>query len=169
MSVNHSKDRILVTGASGKQAALLLPFLIPKWKNVRLAVNSDTSRDRMKNKYPGAEVVQVDLAEPKECRNLLDGVTAVYHINPTMHPRETEIGYYMIDAAIAQGDTFKHFVFSSVLNTQLRGLLNHDRKRYVVGPGLSTTFCFWQSPIIADCRSTTYAQHSRRSTCLSQD
>ena len=160
MSVDHS---------SGKQAALLLPFLIPKWKNVRLAVNSDTSRDRMKNEYSSAEIVQVDLTEPKECRNLLDGVTAVYHIGPSMHPHETEIGYNMIDAAVAQGRSFQHFVFSSVLNTQIRKMFNHDCKRYVVGPALSTATYFWQSQIIADCQNPTYSQHFRKSTCLSQD
>ena len=37
----------------------------------------------------------------------------------------------MTDAAIAQKGPFNHFLYSSVLNTQLRKLLNHDCKRYV--------------------------------------
>ncbi|KAJ9198005.1 hypothetical protein DTO207G8_4433 [Paecilomyces variotii] len=41
----------------------------------------------------------------------------------------------MIDAAVAesrrQGSNFKHFIYSSVLQTQLRKLMNHDAKRYV--------------------------------------
>lgn len=39
----------------------------------------------------------------------------------------------MIDAAVeeARGGNFKHFVLSSVLNTQLRKMMNHDCKRYV--------------------------------------
>ena len=39
----------------------------------------------------------------------------------------------MIDAAItyAKEGSFKHYIFSSVLNTQLRKLMNHDCKRYV--------------------------------------
>ncbi|KAL8827512.1 MAG: hypothetical protein Q9191_003141 [Dirinaria sp. TL-2023a] len=131
MSVDYSKDLILVTCASGKQGAFLLPFLVPKWKHLRLAVNSESSRDRLEKAYPNAEVVQVNLAEPTECRQLLTGVTALYHIGPPLHPHETEIGYNMIDAAVAQGGAFKHFVFSSVLNTQIRKMLNHDGKRYV--------------------------------------
>lgn len=53
----------------------------------------------------------------------------------SFHPHETEIGYNVIDACVAaskeSGSKFKHFVFSSVLCTQLRKLLNHDCKRYV--------------------------------------
>lgn len=41
----------------------------------------------------------------------------------------------MIDAAVHEvgrkGNRFQHFIYSSVLNTQLRKLLNHDCKRYV--------------------------------------
>lgn len=131
MSVNHSEDLILVTSASGKQASFLLPFLVKKWKNLRLAVHSQGSRETLAKEYPEADVLQADLAEPKDCQNLLKGVTALYHIGPPFHPHETGIGYNMIDAAKDE-PTFKHFVFSSVLNTQLRKLLNHDCKRYVV-------------------------------------
>lgn len=39
----------------------------------------------------------------------------------------------MVDAAAeeARHGTFKHFAYSSVLNTQLRKMMNHDCKRYV--------------------------------------
>ena len=131
MSVDYVNDVILVTCASGKQASFLLPFLVKKWKHLRLAVHSPESRDRLTKDYPDAEVLQANLAEPKECKQILQNVTAVYHIGPTFHPREPEIGYNMIDAAVAEGPSFKHFVYSSVINTQLRKLLNHDCKRYV--------------------------------------
>ena len=134
MTVDYAQDVILVTCASGKQAGFLLPFLVAKWKNLRLMVSSEASRQKLEQAYPKAEVIQADLTEPKDCRNIMNGVTAVYHIGPPLHPHETEIGYNMIDAAAAQtGSTFKQFVLSSVLNTQLRKLMNHDCKRYVVG------------------------------------
>ena len=150
MSVDFSEDLLLVTCASGKQASFLLPFLSMKWKKLRLAVNSQASRENLKHIYPDAEVVQADLAEPKDCQKLLEGVTAAYHIGPPLHPHETEIGYNMIDAAAAQKElTFKHFVFSSVLNTQLRKLLNHDCKRYVVSQVMGSKFAYldkiWRS------------------------
>ncbi|OJD35391.1 nucleoside-diphosphate-sugar epimerase [Diplodia corticola] len=61
------------------------------------------------------------------------GVTTVLHIGPSFHPHETEMGYFMVDAAVqeAKRGTFKHFIYSSVLNTQLRKMMNHDCKRYV--------------------------------------
>ena len=59
----------------------------------------------------------------------------MYHIGPSFHPHETEMGYNVIDAAVAEskkpGSKFKHFVYSSVLNSQLSKMLNHDRKKYV--------------------------------------
>ena len=131
MPVDYANDVILVTCASGKQASLLLPFLSKKWKHLRLAVHSPESQDRLTKEYPDAEVLQANLAEPEECKQLLQNVTAVYHIGPTFHPHEPGMRYNMIDAAVAAGQSFKHFVYSSVINTQLRKLLNHDSKRYV--------------------------------------
>ena len=143
MPVDYANDVILVTCASGKQASFLLPFLSKQWKHLRLAVHSPESQDRLTKQYPGAEVLQANLAEPKECKQLLRNVTAVYHIGPTFHPHEPGIGYNMIDAAAAEGQSFKHFVYSSVINTQLRKLLNHDCKRhveeYLMESGLSYT------------------------------
>ena len=164
MSVDYAKDLILVTGASGKQGTRLLPFLVPKWKNIRLAVSTESSRDRMKKAYPDAEIVQVNLAEPTECHQLLNGVTALYHMGPPMHLHEIAMGYNMIDAAIAQGGSFKHFVYSSVLNTQIRKMFNHDGKRYVVCRLSPACICFRQFLVIADCRSATYSQYFRKST-----
>lgn len=112
MSVDYSNDLTLITCASGKQAAFLLPILVNKYKKLRLAVNSQASKERLEKEYSNVDVVQADLTEPQDCRKLLEGVTALYHIGPPMHPKETEIGYNMIDAAVAQGSSFKHFVCS---------------------------------------------------------
>jgi len=114
----------------------LLPHLYdnPKY-HLRLAVNSDSSKQRLSKQYPNADVVQVDLSEPAEIRQLVKDAAVFYHVGPAFHPHETQVGYNVIDACAAaskeQGSKFKHFVFSSVLCTQLRKLLNHDCKRYV--------------------------------------
>lgn len=77
----------------------------------------------------------MDMTEPSSCRSVLHGVTTVFHIGPPFHPHETEIGYNMVDAAVAEcevpGSRFRHFVYSSVLQSVFRKMLNHDRKRYV--------------------------------------
>lgn len=134
MPIDYEKDFILLTSANGKQCNQLIPFLLPKWKHLRLAARSDTSRQQLLEKYADKskahiDIVLADLAQPDDCKRILAGVTAVYHIGPSFHPRETEIGYNMIESALA--NNIKHFVYSSVLHPSLRKLLNHDRKRYV--------------------------------------
>ena len=65
---------------------------------------------------------------------VLAGAAAVYHIGPTFHTFETQIGHNMVTAALAHQKAdgiFKHFVYSSVTHTQIRKLLNHDAKRLV--------------------------------------
>ncbi|KAL2006582.1 hypothetical protein VTN00DRAFT_9250 [Thermoascus crustaceus] len=138
--------------ASGKQCSHLIPLLLQPhlgFKRLRLAVNSATSEARLKTQYHRhhqnsnveIEVIRADLTQPADCARLVAGVTTIYHVGPSVHPRETDIGYNMVDAAVAESKKsrvdsesesgLKHFVYSSVLNTQLRKMLNHDCKRYV--------------------------------------
>ncbi|KAL0264396.1 hypothetical protein SLS55_000346 [Diplodia seriata] len=133
MTVDHENDLLLITCASGKQASRLLALLHNKWKRLRLVVNSPSSEQRLKQQYPGADVTRASLENVDEARRIMAGVATVCHIGPSFHPHETEMGYFMIDAAVeeARHGTFKHFVYSSVLNTQLRKMMNHDCKRYV--------------------------------------
>lgn len=133
MPANHETDLLLITCASGKQASRLVPLLYDKWKRLRLVVHSEPSEDRLAKQWPNAEVVRADLEASQDCRRIMDGVATVLHIGPSFHPHETEIGYFMIDAAVheARHGGLRHFVYSSVLDSQLRKLMNHDCKRYV--------------------------------------
>ncbi|KAF2034238.1 NAD(P)-binding protein [Setomelanomma holmii] len=134
MPADPTKDLLLITSASGKQANALLP-LLSEWKNLRLAIKSSTSKDRLKKAYPHAEVIQTDLYSPTNCVNLLRDVNVAIHIGPSYHPHEASIGKMMIDAAISSYQagygTLKHFILSSVLNSQLSKMLNHDCKKDV--------------------------------------
>ncbi|CAN9159809.1 unnamed protein product [Alternaria alternata] len=134
MPADPSKDRLLITSASGKQAGKLLP-LLSEWQNIRLAVHSSSSKARLQQDYPRAEVIQADLYSPSDCASLLENVTTAIHIGPSYHSHETEIGKMMIDAAVAAysngNGVFKHFILSSVLNSQFSKMLNHDYKRVV--------------------------------------
>lgn len=105
MPSDAQNDLVLVTAAGGQQAANLLP-LIYKRTRLRRVVYSVSSQKR--------------LSEPKRG---VAGAAAVYHIGPTFHPFETWIGYSMMQAALAHQKKrliFKHFVYSSVMHTQLR-------------------------------------------------
>ena len=154
MTVDFSNDVILLTCANGKQCSHLIPFLLPKWKHLRLAVKSESSRQALEKKYgptwqsdlkSNIDVVLADLAQPDDCYWIMEGVTAVYHVGPGFHPRETEIGsvipypqhpssahilrYNITDAALHHH--ISHFIYSSVLHPILRKLMNHDCKRYI--------------------------------------
>lgn len=129
-------ELLVITCPSGKQCAHLIPLLYNKgqWK-LRLAAHSQSSVEKLKSQYPDAEVVQVDLNSFSDCQALLTGATAVYHVGPSFHSREREIGFNMIDAAVAEtkrpGNVFKHFVFSGVMGTQIRNLMQHELKAFV--------------------------------------
>jgi uncharacterized protein YbjT (DUF2867 family) len=134
MPADPSKDLLLITSATGKQASTLLP-LLSEWKNVRLAVKSESSKKTLQQQYPHAGVIQTDLYSPKNCASLLKDVAVVIHIGPSYHPHETEIGKMMIDAAVQEYQngkgTFKHFILSSVLNSQFSKMLNHHCKKEI--------------------------------------
>lgn len=73
------------------------------------------------------------MTQPKDCKKIVGGATFVYHTAPTFHPQETQMGNNMIDAAVdeVRKGNFRHFIYSSAIQTQLRKLPNHDCKRYV--------------------------------------
>lgn len=127
---------LVLTCPSGKTCAHLIPLLYNKGKfKIRLAAHSEASVKKLKSQYPDAEIVEADTADLKSCQQLLHGATSVFHIGPSFHSREKEMGFNMIDAAVAEtqrpGNVFKHFVFCSVLSTQHRSLMQHDLKSYV--------------------------------------
>jgi uncharacterized protein YbjT (DUF2867 family) len=130
MAPNFETDLLVITCASGKQSAHLLPLVAQRWKRLRLVVNTPSSQERLQKAYPDAEVIKADLTSLPECKNAVAGASSIFFIGPPCHPRESAIGLNMIDAA-QQLLKAPHFVFSSVLNSQLQKLLNHDCKRYV--------------------------------------
>jgi uncharacterized protein YbjT (DUF2867 family) len=133
MTVDYANDLLVVTCASGKQSSHLLPHIHGEWKRLRLVVNSLSSEERLKRLYPDAEVVRADMAIAQDCARVLKGSTVVFYVGPSLHPREADCGFNMVEAARAEASSgsFKHFVFSSVASAQLRKLLNHDCKRFV--------------------------------------
>jgi len=127
---------IVITGASGRQASSFIPHLLSNsLEPLRLVVHSASSEERLHSAYPSAQVIRADLAQPIECARVVRDAVTIYHVNPSFHPAEAELGKNMVDAALAEsqrsGNGFKHFIFSSVIQTQLRKLMNHDVKRYV--------------------------------------
>lgn len=130
-------ELIALTCASGKQCSHIVPLLYrqPSRYKLRLAVHSTSSLERLQKQYPDAEVIQANLNDPHDCAKILDGTSVMYYISPTFQPHEISFGLNIIDAAVEEarkpGSKFAHFIFSSVIHTYLRKMLNHDRKREI--------------------------------------
>ncbi len=131
---------ILVTAANGNQGRLLVPKLLAAGLPVRACVQSDTSAEVLRD-LGVTEVVVGDLSDPAIAATAVEGVTKIYHIGPTIHPRERDMGFTVIDAARARG--VEHFVFSSVLHAITTDLVQHEIKRdieeHLLSSGLEFT------------------------------
>ncbi|WNV83006.1 NmrA family NAD(P)-binding protein [Umezawaea sp. Da 62-37] len=119
---------ILVTAAHGNQGRLLVPKLLAAGQAVRACVRTPASAARLRE-LGVRDVVVGDLAEPAILARAVDGVEKVYHVGPTLHPREREMGLDVIDHARASG--VRHFVLSSVLHAITTDLVQHEIKRDV--------------------------------------
>ncbi len=119
---------ILVTAARGNQGKLLIPKLLAAGQLVRACVQSQASAVQLRA-FGVHEVVVGDISEPAVLARAICGVEKVYHVGPTLHPREREMGFAVVDAARAEG--VKHFVLSSVLHAITTELVQHEIKRDV--------------------------------------
>lgn len=131
---NMIEDTLLITYADLWHADHLLPHLIPIWKNIRLAVDLSTPeaiRGRLTDWAPFSqvEITRTDFHKAIDCERVLNGVTAVFYTGLQYHPREAEMAYNVIDAAVVMG--VKHFVYCSTLHPELRKLPTHETKRNV--------------------------------------
>lgn len=117
---------ILVTAANGNQGKLLIPRLLAAGVSVRACVRSEKSAEAL-HALGVAEVVVGDLSTPGLLSRAMDGMETVYHVGPTLHPQEREIGFAAVEAAGTAG--VSHFVMSSVLHAITTDLIQHEIKR----------------------------------------
>jgi uncharacterized protein YbjT (DUF2867 family) len=131
---------ILVTAAYGNQGKLLVPKLLAAGQEVRACVQSPASAGHLRA-LGVQDVVTGDVSEPAVLARAIRGVRKVYHVGPTIHPREREMGLALVDAARAEG--VGHFVFSSVLHAITTDLVQHEIKRdieeHLLSSGLEFT------------------------------
>lgn len=117
---------ILVTSAYGTQGRLLLPKLAAAGAAVR-GLRLTAGGEAALIAAGATEAMTGDASDPAVMRAAMAGVRSVYHIGPSAHPREREMGYLAIEAALDAG--VEHFVFSSVLHPILTDLVQHEVKR----------------------------------------
>jgi uncharacterized protein YbjT (DUF2867 family) len=131
---------ILITSANGNQGRRLIPKLLAAGHRVRACVRTEVSAHQLR-KQGAQEVLVGDLADAAFIAEAVRGVVALYHIGPTLHISEREIGFAVVDAARAAG--VGHFVFSSVLHAITTDLIQHEIKRdleeHLLSSGLAFT------------------------------
>ena len=131
---------ILVTSAAGNQGGRLIPKLLAAGHVVRACVRTEKSAALLRDM--GVQQVLVgDLSDPAIIDAAVHDVASVYHVGPTLHPAEREMGFAIVDAARAAG--VRHFVFSSVLHSITTDLIQHEIKRdieeHLLSSGLEFT------------------------------
>jgi len=126
--MSDAAKTVLVTSGNGNQARSVIPRLATAGFRVRAMRRSDRPGPGPAD-LGAHEVVVGDAADPGDALQAMQGVHAVYHVGPTFHPRERDMGCNMIAQARRAG--VEHFVFSSVLHPILYGLPQHAIKRAI--------------------------------------
>jgi uncharacterized protein YbjT (DUF2867 family) len=113
---------ILVTGAAGKTGRQVIRRLVETGASVRAMVFRPEQVEEITG-LGAHEAVVGDLLDGACVSRALDGVRAVYHMCPNVHPREVEIGEAVITAARCAG--VDHLVFHSVLHPDVEDMPHH--------------------------------------------
>lgn len=116
---------ILVTGAAGKTGRAVISAVTQRGGNVRAYVHR-AAQVAAAQAAGAVEVVVGDLQDDAAIKQAMQGVRALYHICPNMHPHEVAIGQQMI--AAAQAANVEHFVYHSVLHPQTATMPHHWHK-----------------------------------------
>jgi uncharacterized protein YbjT (DUF2867 family) len=127
---------VLVVGASGRFAGLVVPELVRRNATVRALVH-DPAKAEKARMLGASEVAIGDLRNRRSLESAVEGVAGVFHIGPAFAPDEAAMGVAMVEAAAQAG--VQKFVFSSVIQPTNTKLKNHASKVPVEDALYSTT------------------------------
>lgn len=123
--MGRAEPMVLVVGATGKFARLVVPELLRRGAGVRALVR-DAARAEHVRLLGAPEVVVADLREPRSLSEAVRGVDGVFHIGPAFAPDESAMGVALVEAAVR--GRVRKFVFSSVIQPTNVRLGNHASK-----------------------------------------
>ncbi|WP_077963920.1 NmrA/HSCARG family protein [Ensifer adhaerens] len=123
--MKQRSNTVLVVGATGRFAGLVVPELARRGARVRALVRDET-QGAVARSRGAAEVVLGDLRERRSLDRALAGAAGVFHIGPAFAPDEAAMGVSMVEAAVRAG--VRKFVFSSVIQPTHTRLKNHAAK-----------------------------------------
>jgi len=119
---------ILVTGAAGKTGRAVIQGLVAKGQRVRGFVRRQEQMVSLES-LGAVDTVAGDMCSKETLEVAGEGVKAIYHICPNMHPDEASIGETVIRAAQSAG--IERFVYHSVLHPQIEVMAHHWQKMRV--------------------------------------
>ena len=119
---------ILVTGAAGKTGQAVIRALVKRKTAVRALVHKESQIQTIQA-LGIQDVIVGDMGSQNSMRQAFQGVQAIYHICPNVHPQELKIGHVMIQAAQSAG--VGHFVYHSVFHPQIEAMPHHWQKMRV--------------------------------------
>jgi len=120
-----SNPTILVVGAAGRFAGLVVPELARRGASVRAFVR-DQSKGDIARANGAAEVAVGDLRDRSSLERAMDGVDGVFHIGPAFVADEADLGIGLVEAA--RRSDVRKIVFSSVIHPTHIRLANHASK-----------------------------------------
>ncbi len=123
--MGSTQRMVLVVGATGKFASLVIPELLRRKVAVRALVRDD-ARAATARALGATETAIGDLRDPDSLAQATRGVDGIFHIGPAFTADEAAMGVALVDAAKRNG--VRKFVFSSVIQPTNTRLANHASK-----------------------------------------
>ncbi|CAB5513868.1 hypothetical protein LMG26857_03148 [Achromobacter anxifer] len=123
--MDNTPPIVLVVGATGKFASLVIPELQRRKVAVRALVR-DEARAALARAQGAMETITGDLRDPDSLAAATQGVDGVFHIGPAFASDEAAMGVALVEAAQRSG--VRKFVFSSVIQPTNTRLANHASK-----------------------------------------
>jgi uncharacterized protein YbjT (DUF2867 family) len=124
-SSDSGKDTVLVVGAAGQFAGLVVPALAKRGVKIRAFIRNPEETDAVLQ--AGAAGVAIgDLREFSSVQRAMNGVSSAFYLAPAFLQQEAEVGQSFVAAAREAG--VRRFVFSSVIHPVLTELVNHAAK-----------------------------------------
>lgn len=165
--------KVLMVGATGKYASLVVPELKQRGVIVRALARNENKAEAARQQ--GADEVAIgDLQDSDSLRAATSEVDGVFHINPAFVSNEAELGVAMVEAAKATG--VQKFVFSGAIHPSISKMSNHAAKRPVeealYESGMEFTVLQptmfmqtidngWSAVLEQNCFSLPYSKHAK--------
>ncbi|EPC01519.1 epimerase [Litchfieldella anticariensis FP35 = DSM 16096] len=123
--MSNSNPTVLVIGATGRFAGLVVPALAERGARVRALIRDPAKANTVRERG-ASEIAIGDLRDKQSLASAMHGIDGVFHIGPAFEPDEAELGVTLVNVAKAAG--VRKFVFSSVIQPTNSQLPNHVSK-----------------------------------------